>query len=52
MEIEPMSKDVERLIEKASEEKDPLHAMQFAQAALNAANAERVMVDTKQADKK
>jgi len=52
MELEPMSTNIEALIKKAGDADDPLHAMQYAQAALNAANAERVIVDTKQADKK
>ncbi len=48
-----MSNDhVETLIKKATEEKNPLNAMQFTQAALNAANAQRVLVDTKEAEKK
>lgn len=48
-----MSKDhVEDLIEKATKEKNPLHAMQYTQAALNAANAMRVLVDKKEAEKR
>ena len=43
---------VEDLIEKATKEKNPLHAMQYTQAALNAANAMRVLVDKKEAEKR
>lgn len=41
-----MDKHVAKLIEKAATEKSPLNAMQYAQAALNAANARRVEADT------
>lgn len=44
MELEPMSDEVTVLIKKASAENGSLAAMQFSQAALNAANAEAVMV--------
>jgi len=39
------TQDIEKIIEKASKEDDPLRAMQFTQAALNAANAVRVLAD-------
>ena len=46
-----MSKNqVEELVEKSANEKIPLQAMQFAQAALNAANALRVIVDARYAE--
>ena len=47
-----MKNEVEKMIKSASEEKDPLKAMQFAQAALNAANAHRVLIDAKMAEQK
>ena len=39
---------VEALIKKAEADKNPLHAMQFTQAALNAAHALRILVDTRE----
>ena len=38
-------KEIDQLIKKASEEDSSLYAMQLTQAALNAANALRVLVD-------
>ena len=43
---------VEALIKKAAADEIPLRAMQFTQAALNAANALRVLVDTREAEKR
>jgi hypothetical protein len=42
-----MKKDVEALIKKAAQTDNPAHAQQFAQAALNAANALCVLGDAK-----
>jgi hypothetical protein len=39
LELEPMEKNVEALIEKAAKATSAAEAMQFAQAACNAANA-------------
>jgi hypothetical protein len=39
MELEPMEKHVEDMIEKAANSDNPDDAMKFSQAALNAANA-------------
>lgn len=39
------TKDVYTLVHKAANADDALHAMQLAQAALNAANAIRVLAD-------
>lgn len=44
MELEPMSEEIKALIKKASADHSSIAAMQFSQAALNAANAEAVMV--------
>ena len=44
------NKEIQLLIEQAADTPVPLHAMQFAQAALNAANALLVLVDIKRAD--
>ena len=38
------------LIKKAEQEQNALYALQFSQAALNAANALRVLVEIKQID--
>ena len=43
---------VEALIKKAAVDRLPLHAMQFTQAALNAAHALCVLVDTREAEKR
>jgi hypothetical protein len=52
MELEPMSEDdVKSLIKKADEASNALDAMQYTQAAVNAANALRVLVDTKEVEK-
>lgn len=40
-------KTVELLLKKATEVADPVQAMNFAQAACNAANALRVLADIK-----
>lgn len=44
------NKEVKSLIEKAASAANPLYAMQYSQAAVNAANAQRVLVDTKEAE--
>lgn len=41
------TKEVEKLIEKAAKQDEAHHAMHFAQAALNAANAMAVLVHIK-----
>lgn len=45
------AKHVETLLEKASKAEDAVHAMNFAQAACNAANALRVLADSKRGEK-
>jgi hypothetical protein len=45
-----MEDHVKKLIEKAAQHQDPHHAMQFAQAALNAAHALQVLKLTESMD--
>lgn len=52
MELEPMSSEVKELISKAAKTDDALQAMQFSQAAVNAANALRQVADTEANAKK
>lgn len=46
------NKEVQSLIRKAADALEPLAAMQFSQAAVNAANAERILVDAREAEKR
>jgi hypothetical protein len=43
MEVEPMDANVKALLDKAAQATEPHHAMNFAQAALNAAHALQVL---------
>lgn len=43
MELEPMKEHVQTLIKKAAQATEPHQAMQYAQAALNVANAIAVL---------
>jgi hypothetical protein len=43
--MENLKKTVETLFDKAAKTTDPVHAMNWAQAACNAANALRVLVE-------
>lgn len=44
--------EVQTLIKKAAEAVEPLAAMQYSQAAVNAANALRTGVDMREAEKR
>lgn len=47
-----LTEQVESLVKQAGQEKSSLYALQFSQAALNAANALRVLVDIPSAEPK
>jgi hypothetical protein len=47
-----MEKTIEALVKKAGEAKESFQALQFSQAACNAANALRVLIDARQLSKK